>query len=383
MEIGKKKLHLLVPTLQLGGQERVAVNTADIMRDIYDVTMVIFDSKNAVFSPSCKVINLDCPALPGFFNKVRNVIRRVVKLSKLYKAEPCDFCLSFGPTANLINVLSQNSVRKVVGLRSYRNIKSSAVSKTIFSLSNTILCCSRKIQSDLVKQHPSYREKTCFLPNPYHAAKLLQQGSLPVADFVFGPHVIATHGRLDEVKNHQRLIKAFSNVVRQLPDAQLLIIGEGSMRSDLETLIQKYDLANCVTLLGFRENPFAYLSKASVYALTSYTEGFPNALVEAMFFLPVVSVDCNSGPREILSDGSIDCVCAGIEEADHGILISPAKKQEWNPNLTEDDQILADAILSVLNNPQKQQCMKEKARLRAEQFSCDSYRDKLIQILEK
>lgn len=379
----RKKLILLVPTLQLGGQERVAVNTADIMKDTYDVTMIVFDSRNAVFSPSCKMIDFNCPALPGTFNKIKNVIQRVIKLNHFFKKESYDFCLSFGQTANLVNVLSLTPAKKIVSLRTYWDTEQNIISKIIFRFSDRILCCSRKIQSHLLEQLQSCQAKIFCIQNPYDFKELLSQSELDIDDYSFGSNVIVSHGRLDEVKNQQQLIKAFSLVVQQIPDAQLLIIGEGEMRAYLEGLIIQYDLTNQVTLLGFRKNPFAYLSRAAVYALTSYTEGFPNSMVEAMFFLPVISVDCKSGPREILSDGSIDCVCSDIEEADYGILIPPAKTQERNSALTDEDKILADALLSILKDPEKHRLMKGQARLRANQFSYDNYRDKLIQVLEK
>ena len=379
----RKNLLLIVPTLRLGGQERVAVNTAEILNETYNVTMVIFDSREAIYLPNCELIELQLPAKSGAFNKAKNVFHRVVALKKLKKEREIDVSLSFGKTANLANTLSKTQGKTISAVHAYAGVTQGVLNRIIYRFSDCVVGCSKKICSDIIQCFPEYENKVECVENPYDQKTIWAQGNETVEDFTFGAHVVVAHGRLNEVKNHQRLIKSFSLVVQEISDAQLLVIGEGEMRPELEELIRRYNVEKNVSLLGFRKNPFAYLEKSTVYALTSYSEGFPNALVEAMFFLPVISVDCKSGPREILSDGVIDQVCDGIEEADYGILVSPAKKREWNPELTDDDRFLASAILSVLNDPEKRQRMKEKARLRAEQFSYENYREKLIKILEQ
>ena len=134
---------------------------------------------------------------------------------------------------------------------------------------------------------------------------------------------------------------------------------------------------------GFQENPFAYLAKSSLYVLSSYSEGFPNALVEGMTFLPAVAVDCRTGPREIFSDGPCSRTCTGVEEADYGLLVPPAADRLWHDEITADDRILAEAMLRVLKDPALSQRLKIAAQARAEEFSCERYRAKLIELLEK
>ncbi|MEG1811395.1 MAG: hypothetical protein RR260_07220, partial [Clostridia bacterium] len=66
-----KNLLILVPNLQLGGQERVAVNTAEIMADTCNITFVVFDGRDAVYAPPCALIDLAIPAVPGKFAKMK------------------------------------------------------------------------------------------------------------------------------------------------------------------------------------------------------------------------------------------------------------------------------------------------------------------------
>ena len=146
-------------------------------------------------------------------------------------------------------------------------------------------------------------------------------GEEAVNDVVFTENTIIAHGRLEKVKNYARLIKAVYLARQEIKDISLVIIGEGSERERLEDLVKKFGLEGFAELIGFRKNPFAYISKSKLYVLSSLNEGFPNALVEGMCFLPSVSVDCKSGPREILNCEVGGEKCVGVEYGLYGILV--------------------------------------------------------------
>ena len=103
-------------------------------------------------------------------------------------------------------------------------------------------------------------------------------------------------------------MRAFAEVRKRQP-ARLVILGsederEPHIKSYLQSLIQDFDLSEDVALLGFVSNPYSYMAKSSVFALSSIYEGFGNVIVEALAAgTPVVSTDCESGPAEILSAG--------------------------------------------------------------------------------
>lgn len=378
----KKNLLLLVPTLQLGGQERVAVNTAEIMSDCYNITFAVFDGRNAAYAPPCPVIDLAIPATPGTLGKVKNALRRARMIRKLKKEKQIDFTISLGTTANLANVLSGDHTCTFLTIRNYDSVSHSHMGTYMYRHSQRIACVSKVIATELSNLYRLPVGKVVALYNPYDLSIIHAQATEMVTDYIFSPHTIVTHGRLDEVKNYPRLIKAFSLVRAQIPDAQLLMIGEGALRPQLEALVEIYHLQDSVSLIGFRKNPFAYLAKSKIYVLSSYSEGFPNALVEGMTFLPAVAVDCKTGPREILSDGPMDRVCVGCEEADYGVLVQPAGKREFCEKLTLDDHILADAILLVLQDPKRSKNYQKKAQARVQVFSYEAYRKALLRFLE-
>ncbi len=106
-----------------------------------------------------------------------------------------------------------------------------------------------------------------------------------------------------EQKDFPTLIRAFA-IVRQTQPARLVILGSGKEREKLNAIVSELGIKNDVAFLGFAQNPYAYMSKASVFVLSSIEEGLPTVLIEAMAVgTPVVSTNCESGPDEILDNG--------------------------------------------------------------------------------
>jgi len=106
------------------------------------------------------------------------------------------------------------------------------------------------------------------------------------------------------VKGHDSLINSYLIVKNHLPNSKLIIIGDGPLRNELEQLIEKLALKDEVLLMGLRKNPYKYMAKSDIFVLSSKYEGFPIVLLEALACgLPIISTDCETGPREILDNG--------------------------------------------------------------------------------
>ncbi len=150
------------------------------------------------------------------------------------------------------------------------------------------------------------------------------------------PPVVLGAGRLVGQKDFPTLLRAFARVRRKRP-ARLVILGEGERRSELEALAAALEVTEDVDLPGFAANPFAYMSRAGVFALSSKWEGLGMVLVEALACgCPVVSTDCRAGPSEILQEGVGALVPVG------------------------DDAALAAAIEAVLDNPPPRERLVER-----------------------
>ena len=89
-------------------------------------------------------------------------------------------------------------------------------------------------------------------------------------------------------------------LVNERVPVRLLMLGDGPLRGQLQHLIDEAGLNDRIQLLGFQENPYKYYARSRLFVLSSYVEGLPNVLVEAMACgCAVVSTDCPTGPREL------------------------------------------------------------------------------------
>ena len=160
-------------------------------------------------------------------------------------------------------------------------------------------------------------------------------------------------------------------------DALLVIPGrEGKGRDNvadlLRSVIEENGLTGKVLLPGWCGNPYALLARCDAFVETSFNEGFPNALAEAMALeLPVISTDCRSGPREILApETDYSVKAAAAEYAAFGILVPECS---GNHLLTEalepEEEILAKAMLSLVEDGELRKHYREKSLERARQFS--------------
>ena len=165
---------------------------------------------------------------------------------------------------------------------------------------------SEGVASDLRIQVPRAASKVTTIYNPIVSPELTEQAAAPVEHPWFsdgGDPVILAAGRLVNEKDFPTLLRAFAEVARSRA-ARLVILGQGVERESLLALADRLGVSDRFDLPGFDVNPFRYMSRASVFVLSSRYEGFPNVLAQAMACgAPVVSTDCRSGPSEMLEGG--------------------------------------------------------------------------------
>jgi len=113
--------------------------------------------------------------------------------------------------------------------------------------------------------------------------------------------VLLNVGRLDFNKNQKIILEALSHL--KSFSVELLLVGDGKEKNNLEKLAKELNISDQVTFVGFQENPFKFFKAADIYVLSSLVEGYPNSLVQAKYFkMKIVALNCPTGPSEILAD---------------------------------------------------------------------------------
>ena len=175
-----------------------------------------------------------------------------------------------------------------------------------------------------------------------------------------GAPVLLAVGRLEKQKDYPTLVRAFKRLAARR-SCRLIILGEGSKRTEIEGQIEESKLTDRVSLPGWTENPFAFMARASLFVLSSRWEGLPTVLVEAMALgCPCVSTDCPSGPAEIFQDGEF------------GVLVPVG-----------DDAALAEAMERVLDDPPDRRLLQQRAAYFSADRAVAAYEDLIASVVRR
>jgi glycosyltransferase involved in cell wall biosynthesis len=233
--------------------------------------------------------------------------------------------------------------REIAGERCLKVKVFPALIRLFYRFADEIIAVSQGVADDLYAYGGIEKSKIKVILNPVITPDLLKMAKEPIGielPIKEGSRVVIGVGRLNRLKDFPTLIRAVK-LVRQTHEAELVILGEGEERAALEALIEEYELKEHVRLVGFVDNPYAIMAKASVFVLSSISEGLPTVLIEALALgLPVVSTDCESGPREILEGagagklvrvGDVDAMARAIIAVFEGNSTGPAKQADLEP----------------------------------------------------
>lgn len=174
--------------------------------------------------------------------------------------------------------------------------------------------------------------------------------------------------RLAEQKNHQVLLAAWQQVISRLPEARLLIVGDGPLRSELTKQVDAYGIRDSVIFLGWRNDIADLLHALDLFVLSSKHEGFGLVLLEAMAAQkPIVATRVSAIP-EVVQDGET------------GLLVSPTDLADDGADATA----LAKAIHQLLADPERAKKMGQAGHKRLKsQFTVERMADKTYNLYLK
>lgn len=254
--------------------------------------------------------------------KVPRLALAVPPLMQLIRARRPDVVFSTAsaanPIASLAHALARSPARLVLSERNAffrgrpRDIKQHIevlLKRVTYGRAATVTAVSQGVADQLVSalNLPSSRVHVVF--NPMVEDDLARRAAEPIEHPWFEPGqppVVIACARLVEQKDYPTLLDAFARV-HQATGARLFVLGEGPLRETLEAKARALGLGDAVCLYGFDKNPFKFMSRARVLMHSSRAEGLPGALIQAMACgTPVVSTDCDFGPREVIARSGTD-----------------------------------------------------------------------------
>jgi glycosyltransferase involved in cell wall biosynthesis len=298
----------------------------------------------------------------GLLHKLKANLTAVIRLRRILRREKPDVAVGMGGLTNWGLILAAKTARLktsvIIGEHGadalkYREDRISSLlisllNKFLYPLADRIVAISEGVREYLVRDLKLPDRKIVLIYNPVDIQKIQQLSQEHVDDPWLcdrDKHVVLWVGRIAAIKGLPYLISAFEKVLKQI-DARLIIVGEGSEQSAIENLVFQKGLEAKVRFAGFQSNPYRYMSRSSVFAFPSLSEGFGMVLVEAMACgLPVVSADCVAGPNEILQNGRC------------GILVPVA-----------DECAMAQAIVTMLTNNELRERLTSEALRRVVDF---------------
>lgn len=298
-----KKFLFIVEDLYGGGAEKVLLNTASLLKDAgADVTLFTLREKIDHTLPD-NIHPIDLGIVTKLTKAISNIavekIQASLILKRIKEISPdviiscsCDKITRHLPdTLNIYYWIHGN----ITGFAK-NNAKGYEKFKRFYN-GKKLICVSRGIADDIL-QNVKATPKSCqVIYNPFDIEKIQALANEPFSK-PFDKYFIHV-GTFEERKRHDRLLQAYqlSGV-----DTPLVLMGKGERRPHIEAMIEEMNLASKVKIIDFQKNPYPYIKAAQALILTSDAEGLPTVLIEALIcHTPVISVDCPSGPAEILT----------------------------------------------------------------------------------
>ena len=376
-----KKILFVLPSLKIGGLEKVQITIANALAERnYDITII-------ALNPECDLLD----QLDGRVNYIYKpyrphpIMRRIpyirnkfyddgmweirASAKKLYKyyvgKEKYDVEIAFFrglPIKIISGSTNENSIKlawvhsdfkKCGGItNNFRNIKET---KKAYSKFDKIVCVSKQAKESF-DTVIGIVEKSLVINNLMPIENIL---SAAKEHLILNKKNIAvlSCGHLIELKGYSRLLRVIKKLNSENYCFDFFLIGFGEEEKKLKDYVDSNSITN-VHFLGKQDNPYKYMKKSDIYVCSSYYEGFPLTVAEAVINeMAVISTDC-SGSKEILDNGKYGIVVENSEEG------------------------LYNGIKMLLDNPEKIQYYKEKARERLDFFNEEKIINKITGLFE-
>lgn len=342
----KSKIIFLIPNLKHGGAEHVLVNLVNNLdAEKYDITIqTLFDV--GIYKKQLK------PHIHyrSFLKKEFRANSYLFKCFtpafwwKRITKERYDIAISYleGPTTRILSGCTDRQTKLIAWLhielnspklaaQGFRTVKEA---QNAYERFHRIIAVSDTVRACFLKNMP-LNGKIDILYNTNETEQIKEMALQPVDDERFqtgNTLTVCSVAKLMKTKGFDRLIEAHKQLLRDGIEHRIYILGIGEEKDYLEKKIREYGLERTFVLLGYKENPYQYISRCDLYVCSSRREGFSTAVTESLILgTPVISTEC-SGAKELL--GNNDEYGLVVENSTKGIYWG-LKRMLQEPGLLE------------------------------------------------
>jgi len=359
-ECRQRSLLFFIYTLDGGGAERVASQLCSFWASnevkVSLVTLTGVSNNDYLIDDRVHRIALQLDGVARTpFGMIASNLRRAIALRRIIHQKQPDVVLSFITEANILAIIAARSTntRVIVSERGFAP-KSSVRSvwrmmrKLVYRFADGVVVQTAAVKDWIVAEcavkNIAIVPNSVKLPLPVDEPVFLPQHVVPS-----GQKIILMVARLHVLKGVDRLIKAFADICKNHPGWSVVVCGSGPEHDNLRAMIESLNLGHRVHLPGKVGNVQQWYERADIFALTSRSEGFPNALMEEMACgCAAVSFDCDAGPRDIVRHG-VD-----------GILVAD-----------QDNTELASALEKIMSDERLRAQLSSRAKDVQERFNSD------------
>lgn len=358
-----KKILFFIPTLMHGGAEKVLVNLVNNLdKGKYEITLqTIFDEgvNKQYLRESIRYKTI----FPKVF-KGNTTLFKFFSPKTLYKTlikEKYDIAISYleGPTARIISGCPYTDTKLISWIHTELNtpqiakigFRSLKECQKQYKQFDKTICVSETVKKKVADSiNTINREKLQVLYNTNETEIIKQKSHEEVKNIKFQDDEIkiCSVAKIISVKGYDRLVRVHKKLMEENRKHHIYLIGIGEQQKKLENYIEKNNLQNTFTFLGFQDNPYKYMAKCDLYVCSSRREGFSTAVTEALVLgLPVISTDC-SGAKELLGENN-----------EYGVVVENSEEGIYR------------GLKKLLDDPKLLNYYKEQAAIRGSRFSTE------------
>ena len=313
--LSKMKVAIYLASLSGGGAEKMMIKVANYLSSLgHEVDLLVCRRQGEYFD----LVNDEVNVIVFDVNKVsKSLLKLVEYLTRVNPAALLSAMNYVNAVAAVAIFLARCETKHVVSERSHFSSRYSKLNffkkiffkkfmKWCYARSEKVVAISEGVKIDLCKTINLDPNKVVVIYNPAYPDDIFERLGCSVdkgtMDDLKKKYIISV-GRLEPQKNFLNLLNAVS-LIRDKTNIELIILGKGSLEESLKSYCKYLKIEDIVTFIGFKTNPYPYMSRADVFVLSSDFEGFGNVIVEAMACgTSIVATDCPSGPTEILDNG--------------------------------------------------------------------------------